>query len=141
MEKKHSCVSQILLDIKRTFPGKLSNEQCQLLTGVLTKLAAYFPHVGYTQGMNYLVGFLLLCGYEDQTEVFWLAVSLLAGRRFLMLGMFEDGFPLVQLYMCIFKQKLEQLEPALADHLEKAAIPLEAWLFQWLLTWFLYSLA
>lgn len=94
--------------------------------------------MGYTQGMNYVVGFLVLCGFEKQ-ELFWMMVGLLAGRRFLMLGMFEDDFPLVQLYMTLFQQRLRELEPALADHLERSAVPNEAWLFQWMLTWFLYS--
>ena len=139
MEKKHKCVGQISLDIKRTFPGRLSTEQCQCLSNVLIRLAAYFPHVGYTQGMNYIVGFLVLCGF-DEDSIFWMTVSLMAGRKYLMLGMFEDDFPLVQLYMAVFHQRLLEIEPMLAEHLEKSAIPHEAWLFQWLLTWFVYSL-
>lgn len=66
LSKKHQCVGQIQLDIKRTFPGRLSAEQCQQLLNVLTRLAAYFPQVGYTQGMNYVVGFLLLCGFDTE---------------------------------------------------------------------------
>lgn len=40
-----------------------------------------------------------------------MTVSLLIGRKFLLLGMFEDEFPLAQLYIKIFEARMAELNP------------------------------
>lgn len=77
---------------------------------MLIKLASYIPHVGYTQGMNYVAGFFILCGFEEE-EVFWLLVHLFITKDFLMIGMFEDEFPMTKIYMELFNRKLEITSP------------------------------
>lgn len=64
-------------------------------------MALYFPHMGYTQGLNFVGGFLLLSGCEEE-ECFTLLVRLLAHDRILAIGLYEDGFPLAKLYCEVF---------------------------------------
>lgn len=65
INKKHKCVEQIGLDIKRTFIGKFQEKELGVLSRVLIKLASFIPQVGYTQGMNYVAGFFILLGFEE----------------------------------------------------------------------------
>jgi hypothetical protein len=32
---------------------------------LLKKFALYFPKVGYTQGLNFLAGYILIAGFDD----------------------------------------------------------------------------
>lgn len=68
-------------------------------------------------------------------------VHLFLGREYLMVGMFEDDFPMTRIYIELFNKKLEQLSPELYQHLQKSNVPNEAWLFQWVLTWYLYNIS
>lgn len=72
--------------------------------------------MGYTQGVNFVVGYLLLSGY-DANDAFWLFVHLVMNRRFLLLGLYEDGFPLANIYTNIFKNMLKRLDGALHNHI------------------------
>lgn len=64
----HPCFNQITKDVTRTFPelpyfGSKSN--IQRFEKILRKVALYFPHVGYTQGLNFSAGFLMISGCDD----------------------------------------------------------------------------
>ena len=65
----HSCFIQIKKDITRSFPGNqfLSEpKNIQRFQQLLKKFAFYFPKVGYTQGLNFLAGYVILAGFTDQ---------------------------------------------------------------------------
>ena len=64
--------------------------------------------MGYTQGVNFVVGYFLVLGY-DGNDAFWLFVHLVMGKNWLLLGMYEDGFPLANIYTLIFKNMLKRL--------------------------------
>lgn len=96
----HPCFPQITKDVNRTFPdlpyfGKKSN--VGRFERILKKLALFFPHVGYTQGLNFTCGFLLISGCEDE-ECFRLLAKMMIHDRILAIGLYEDDFPLVKLY-------------------------------------------
>ena len=78
----HPHLKQIDLDIARTFPehayfrtpdglGKLRN--------VLVAYAAHNPGVGYCQGLNFVVGFMLLVLRHHEEDTFWLLCALIEG--------------------------------------------------------------
>lgn len=75
---------------------------------VLKKLAVYFPKTGYTQGMNFVVGFFLLAGLNIQ-QTFTFCVKILTNYDLMCLGLYEDEFPLNRLYCaltwCVVCQK------------------------------------
>ncbi|KNE62067.1 hypothetical protein AMAG_07321 [Allomyces macrogynus ATCC 38327] len=76
---------QIEKDIGRTYPHHVmfkdpsSSGQAQLAS-VLKAYAQYNPQVGYTQGMNFITGLLLL--HMPPEEAFFTLVALMASHRF-----------------------------------------------------------
>ena len=95
--------------------------------------------MGYTQGVNFVVGYLLLSGY-DANDAFWLFVHMVMNRRFLLLGLYEDGFPLANIYTNIFKNMLRRLDGTLHNHIYNNLMLDEAmWIFKWFITCFIYS--
>jgi hypothetical protein len=96
--------------------------------------------MGYTQGINFIVGFLLIVGYSE-IDTFWMFVHMAINRRYLMLGLYEDGFPLINVYISIFRKMLKRLNDRLYHHLyEKIEMFDEsAWVFKWFMTCYLCS--
>ena len=87
-------------DVHRTFPDEpyLSSSEFGFLGqnqlyNVLMAISNYFPQVGYCQGMNFLVAFLLLISGGNELETFWLFVAIARNPEFYVLGMFESNFP------------------------------------------------
>ena len=133
-------------DVHRTFPEetyfsaeyeKIGQNQ---LYNVLKALSLYFPNLGYCQGMNFIVGFLLLINGGDELEAFWMFVALARNTDFLMMGFFEKNFPLLDLYIYVFYELLNREMPQLCLHMKSLAMPDSMWITKWILTVFLYSL-
>lgn len=139
--------ADIRKDVHRTFPeetyfsgedyGKIGQNQ---LCNVLKALSIYFPSIGYCQGMNFIVGFLLLINGGDELEAFWMFVALARNPDFLMMGFFEANFPLLDFYIHVFYEILNRDMPQLCAHMKSLAIPDSLWITKWVLTVFLYSL-
>lgn len=138
--------TDIIKDLHRTFPFEpyfYSNKYEQVgqkhLFNVLKAISLYLPTVGYAQSMNFLVAFLLIVNGGNELEAFWTFISLARDHRFLVLGLFEKGFPLLEFYTFIFYELLQAENPLLHDHIKQQQIPDLLWLFKWILTIFLYS--
>lgn len=58
----HECFIQIEKDLDRTF--SLTGGRKQDFENVLKRIANFFPKMGYTQGINFVVGFLIIAGYS-----------------------------------------------------------------------------
>lgn len=141
------CESDIKKDVHRTFPAEpyFSSERFnyigqEQLFSVLKAISLYLPNVGYTQSMNFLVAFLLLVSGGNELESFWAFITLARDHRFLMMGFFEKGFPLLKFYIYMFYEMLESEMPTLHDHLKQQQVLDELWLLKWFFTIFLYSL-
>ena len=139
--------NDIRKDVHRTFPAEpyFSSERFnyvgqEQLFSVLKAISLYLPNVGYTQSMNFLAAFLLLVSGGNELESFWAFITLARDHRFLMMGFFEKGFPLLQFYMYMFYEMLESEIPTLHEHLKQQQVPDELWLLKWFFTIFLYSL-
>lgn len=95
--------------------------------------------MGYTQGVNFVVGYLLILGYEAN-DAFWLFVHMAMNRRYLLLGLYEDGFPLANIYTMIFKNILKRIDPELCNHIyANLMLDDSVWIFKWFITCYLYS--
>lgn len=75
---------QINLDINRTFPEHpfFANDQYgrvgqQKLKRALRAYAMYNKDVGYTQSINFLMGFFLMVNGGVDEEAFWLFVAIM----------------------------------------------------------------
>ena len=139
--------NDIKKDIHRTFPDEeyFSSElfnyigQEQLFR-VLKAIAIYFPNVGYCQGMNFIVAFLLMVNGGNEHEAFWFFVGLARSHDYLLMGFFERNFPLLNLYHHVFYEVFKRDLPNLHEYLLNQQIPDQLWITKWLLTMFLYSL-
>jgi len=58
----HSEFDQIEKDIERTFPNYDFDKKS--FVAVLRRITNHFPKMGYTQGINFIVGYLLIIGYS-----------------------------------------------------------------------------
>ena len=134
-------------DIHRTFPDEpyFSSDEYGLvgqnhLYKVLVALSNYFPHVGYCQGMNFIIAFLLMISGGNELETFWLFVTLARNPEFNLIGLFEDGFPFINLHVSLFHQIFKKELPALYDHVQSLMLPDSLWISNWLCSLFLYAL-
>jgi hypothetical protein len=65
--------------------------------------------------------------------------KLMAHDRILAIGLYEDNFPLVQLYCEVFWILLEKKMGGVYNVLRKNYITDDLWLFQWFISLFLYN--
>lgn len=139
--KTHPCFNQITKDVTRTFPevNYFGNKPNILrLQKILKKIALYFPHMGYTQGLNFAVGFLMISGCEDE-QCFRLMTKMMTHDKILAIGLYQDDFPLVTFYCEVFWILLEKKMPIVYGILKKTYITDDLWLFQWFISLFLYN--
>ena len=78
------------LDVKRTFPETTQVNRDQLSL-ILQNITLFFEGVGYTQGMNFIAGFFLLCGFTA-TETYQIFVRLAYHPCFLLIRNFSENF-------------------------------------------------
>ena len=93
------------MDISRTFPQNKNINRTHLEL-VLKNLTLYFNGVGYTQGMNFVVGFLLLCGFSTK-ETYFMFVHLSFNKNFLFIRNFSEGFKNVLFMIKMFESYME----------------------------------
>jgi hypothetical protein len=105
---------------------------------LLRRVALYFPHLGYTQGVNFIAGFLMITGYNE-SEAFWMLVHLAVNPKYLLLGLFEDGFPLTTVYSELFTSQFKARLPELHAQFEEMGVANEIWVFKWFMTYYIYS--
>jgi hypothetical protein len=95
--------------------------------------------MGYTQGLNFIVGYLILVGYSE-SDSFWMFVHIAINRRYLLLGLFEEKFPLSSVLDRLFRNVLKREDAALFHHIfDNLQIEPALWTFKWFTTCFLYS--
>lgn len=94
-EKLSKCKTQILKDIPRTYANIDIFNYASVLQQLYRILYSYFIYdheLGYTQGMNLLVGALLM--HSEENVAFWLFVTLI--EDYDMRDVFTDSLGGVQ---------------------------------------------
>lgn len=129
-------------DIDRTFPSHPyfgpQAEGASALKSILKRFASTYPTVGYCQGMNYVVGILLMVSGGDESESF--GVLEILCTQFGLSGLYEHGFPLVTKLCSVFHQELAKHLPELEQYFLENDFDDNFWLIKWFITLFSYSL-
>ena len=125
-------LKQIYKDINRTFIEKIDEEKINKLKNVLIALSNYNYEIGYTQGMNNIIGFLLKVTKFDEEKTFNLAILIMDKIK----GYFTKDFPLLKQNLLKFNTEFTKRNTKLYKHLKKLDIPDELWISKWIQTLF-----
>ena len=141
--------TSIIKDIQRTFSNKETLEilrpKEKKLYNVLKGFSNLDFNLGYCQGMNLIVGFLLNVSDFIESEVFFLLISMFSSTfqerkiknyNFSIRGMFSEGFPLLLFMNYIFDKEFSKLLPELKKKFDNFLITYDVWIGKWFQTIF-----
>ncbi|KAF9113387.1 hypothetical protein BGX27_001663 [Mortierella sp. AM989] len=141
LKKEHSPYERIIQrDLARTFPQidmfkEEGGKGQEGLRNVLKAYSLYDPHVGYCQGLGFLVGPLLM--NMDEKEAFCVFVRLM--ETYDMRTMFTLNMEGLQLRLYQFSALLSEQLPMLHAHLSFHSIHAAMYASQWFLSLFAYT--
>lgn len=129
--------AQIDKDLHRTFPGHLSMDDSgrTALKNILLAYSVWSPLVGYCQGMNFIVGVLLL--FMDEEDAFWCLSALVEDR---LPGYFSVAMVAPQVDQLVLRQLVSEHLPTLADALQRHGLDVIGVSMQWFLCVYINSL-
>ncbi|KAF9414508.1 hypothetical protein BGZ94_000369 [Podila epigama] len=139
--KEHSPYERIIQrDLARTFPQidmfkEEGGHGQKMLGNILNAYSLYDPHVGYCQGLGFLVGPLLM--NMDEKEAFCVFVRLM--ETYDMRTMFTLNMEGLQLRLYQFSALLSEHLPMLHAHLSFHSIHAAMYASQWFLSLFAYT--
>ena len=141
--------NSIIKDIQRTFPTEnteILRPKEKKLYSVLKAFSNLDIELGYCQGMNLIVAFLLNVSNFNESETFFLLISIFSSTfkerginynyNFSMRGMFNNGFPLLLFMNYIFDKEFTKLLPDLKKKFEDFSITYDVWIGKWFQTLF-----
>ena len=135
--------SHITKDITRTFPSHPLFQQHKTRAMLYNVLAAYsnYDHdIGYSQGMAFLVGFLLLHSLEDECRVFWAFVSLMYRERWSLRSLYFDDCVSLKRLLLLTQRCLDERPElsALSTQLRGLSLDVTLFVTQWYVTVYSY---
>lgn len=148
VEKESENAMEILRDVKRTFPEEKEFEGVQdqvdlshgqkMLFDLLAVYAVHDSEVGYAQGMNFLVGFILMHTEMNPGKAFWFLECIM--REYDLRWQFLPGLPHLNLFLWQFQRCFDLYLPKLAEHFHKVDIDCSIFALEWFMTLFTYAL-
>ena len=136
--KSDTIIEQIDRDIPRTFPtniffrGKDPKSLEQPLFNVLLAFANHNSKIGYCQGLNYVVGMLLLVT-KDEDQSFWILKCLLED---ILPDYYSPNLPGLLVDMKVLNLLVEDHCPQLAKHLAAQNVTWELICSKWFICLF-----
>eukprot|EP01112_Ceratiomyxa_fruticulosa_P009535 TRINITY_DN2491_c0_g2_i1.p1 TRINITY_DN2491_c0_g2~~TRINITY_DN2491_c0_g2_i1.p1 ORF type:complete len:568 (-),score=112.83 TRINITY_DN2491_c0_g2_i1:563-2266(-) len=122
---------QIEKDLNRTFPGHPFFKTVQGIQALNRVLVAYSWHqkaLGYTQGMNFIAGFLLL--FMEEEDVFYTLCVMLEN---IIPGYFQQDMVGIQVDQRLFEELLSKYHPTLIKHLNECGVTVSVCCVSWFL--------
>ena len=142
LECNPKILKQIFKDINRTFVinnednfstiEKSEDDKINKLKNILIAISNYNPDLGYTQGMNNIIGFILKITNFDEEKAFDLAILILEKIK----GYYFKDFPLLKENLNKFNIDFNKRYNKLYKHCKKNEIPDELWISKWIQTLF-----
>ena len=131
-------IQQIKKDIYRTFGSEKDNTEKNilLLEQLLIALSNLNENIGYCQGINFIVGFILKVTNFNRVKAFHLSRLILRKIK----GYFIKDFPLLKTNLKIFNEGFKILFPKLYCHFKDNDLVDEIWIGKWIQTLFTINL-
>lgn len=129
---------QIDMDLPRTYPDiEYFDDPAVLLSmrRVLRAAAVALPEVGYVQGMNFLVGYLLLHSKTEETAL-RILIELMANPRYNMRNVFVEGLPSLRKLTEVLQNVVRSRDPELYKHFCDIGFDDLFVVYQWICTLF-----
>jgi len=132
----------IIKDITRTFPQHKLFTQSKtrhMLFNVLIAYSNYDRSVGYSQGMAFIVGFLLLHD-SDEARVFWMFTQLMDDQKYSLRSFYTEDCQSLKSSLSLCQSLLDSDSELknLSDHLKNENIDVTVFVTQWLVTVYSY---
>ena len=124
----------ILKDIERTFFVKDMTENQKKLENILYSVVYYEKELGYFQGMNYIIGFLMHLLDFDEEETFYLYLSIIMNTDFKII--YKNNLELVNKYIYFLRKYIEMYTPKIAQYLDENIIDPSFFCQTWFFTLF-----
>ena len=125
--------AKISKDLDRTFPDEAyfnQGEGQKVLFRILSKYAQKHQSVSYCQGMNFIVGFMLMVSGGREVEVFYMLEDLMESFQ----GLYTPGFPYLRQCLYVFSHMVQKRLPQIAEALDRLEIGYELWAAKWFMT-------
>mmetsp|Transcript_20356 Transcript_20356/g.36210 ORF Transcript_20356/g.36210 Transcript_20356/m.36210 type:complete len:427 (+) Transcript_20356:270-1550(+) len=133
---------QLRLDIPRTYPSIEYFEDPSVLSSferLLRAVAIACPDLGYVQGMNFLVAYVLIHSKTEDVAL-RIIIEMMTNPKYNLRDVFAEGLSNLMKLTDALKIILHDRDPELADHLEAQGIDQYFFAFQWVVTLFAYSM-
>lgn len=126
----------IMLDVQRS-AYNMPGVDPGTLTMVLKTYAYFNPEFEYCQGMNFIVGFLLMI-FGDEETAFKVLQTLV--KRFKMADLFNQELPKLKLYFFQLDRLLAIVDQSLHGHFKEECVNSSYFASAWFITLFTNSL-
>ncbi|CAD8048160.1 unnamed protein product [Paramecium primaurelia] len=131
-------------DVKRTFPShpffQLESQSSQLLSQLLNLVGATFKGIGYTQGMNFILAFMLMQSGGNIEQTWSASFLMFYCSKWMLYAIYMTEFPLMRLICSVTKEILKQQDVQLYKHYMKLDIDDSYLLCKWIFTLYLYNI-
>ena len=131
--------SSIIVDVQRTFSstphvlfetnGGIGQER---LFHILRAVSVYDQTLGYCNGMNNIVAFLLL--FLNEKDAFFCFMSLLKGHRYKLRGLYLDEMPGMMIALHTLDRLLEKQLPKVYERFQVEHIDVHMFATSWIRT-------
>ena len=124
----------LIKDIERTYFERNTNENQKKLENILNSVVYYERELGYFQGMNYIIGFIMhLLNYNEE-ESFYLYLSIVINTEFK--NIYKNNLELLNKYIYFLNKYIELYTPKIAQYLKENIIDPSFFCQTWFFTLF-----
>ena len=124
----------------KTLFSEMDSLGTKKLWNVCKAIGCFFKEIGYIQGMNFVVGFILEISAMEEFESFNFIINFWKKNKNLYFGMYAENFPMINFLVFSFHYILKKENKKIEDKLIKIDFPDALWLTKWFLSFFTFSL-